>query len=173
MLQPETWRFSFCEPTRNVAPRLWCQTAEEWGNPVYIQSVRKKVPLRDLSLSLASRLRASELRRQIRLVRKSKGKCYDCSTDVRAKCFARRLVYVFCLTDDRWTLSECPVSLRLWRCITIAFELYKIPSGYSDIVYRQTRSLMINQLLIGKRVNALDFTDKRSRWKVESMVKRH
>ena len=23
---------------------LWCQTAEEWGNPVYIQSVRKKSP---------------------------------------------------------------------------------------------------------------------------------
>ena len=35
-------------------PYLWCQTAEEWGNPVYIQSVRKKVPLRDLSLSLTS-----------------------------------------------------------------------------------------------------------------------
>ena len=33
---------------------LWGQTAEEWGNPVYIQSVRKKVPLRDLSLNLAS-----------------------------------------------------------------------------------------------------------------------
>ena len=33
---------------------LWCQTAEEWGNPVYIQSVWKKVPLRDLSLNLAS-----------------------------------------------------------------------------------------------------------------------
>ena len=38
----------------DVHSRLWCQTAEEWGNPVYIQSVRKKVPLRDLSLSLAS-----------------------------------------------------------------------------------------------------------------------
>ena len=34
--------------------KLWCQTAEEWGNPVYIQSVRKKVPLRELSLNLAS-----------------------------------------------------------------------------------------------------------------------
>ena len=43
-------RYQFCV-SRNV---LWCQTAEEWGNPVYIQSVRKKVPLRDLSLSLAS-----------------------------------------------------------------------------------------------------------------------
>ena len=33
---------------------LSCLTAEEWGIPVYIQSVRKKVPLRDLSLNLAS-----------------------------------------------------------------------------------------------------------------------
>ena len=26
---------------------LWCQTAEEWGNPVYIQSVRKLSPTRN------------------------------------------------------------------------------------------------------------------------------
>ena len=51
--QPVSVQFS--EP-KLVAPhlKLWCQTVEEWGNPVYIQSVRKKVPLRNLSLNLAS-----------------------------------------------------------------------------------------------------------------------
>ena len=47
------------EAHTQYSPSLWCQTAEEWGNSIYIQSVRKKIPLRDLSLSLASQVRAS------------------------------------------------------------------------------------------------------------------
>ena len=46
--------FSYYHERGSSMNRLWCQTAEEWENPIYIQRVRKKVPRWDFSLSLAS-----------------------------------------------------------------------------------------------------------------------